>query len=329
MAGIACARALASRGVEVEVLDRGHRIGGRMALRETDGHPVDIGASYLTVSEPGFAAVVADWHRRGVARPWTDTFHLSDGGRLRGTTTGPVRWAAPAGLRTLVEDLAAGLTVRHPAEVDLVEPLPGGGWRVRVQGGRERVADAVVLAVPDPQAARVLPGELAWSWSPAGPWPWEPVVSVAARWEHRWWPDIDGVFVDAAGASVVDWVADDGRRRGDGEPVLVAHSTADAARRWLADPDAAVTPVLADVARALGVRGPVPVPRWTHVQRWGFARPVRPRPAPPFALRPHGLGVCGDAWGSKSRVEAAWTSGTGLGAALAATLGAPVATGLD
>jgi hypothetical protein len=332
ISGIACARELRRRGVEVEVLDRGQRLGGRMALRETDGHVVDIGASYLTVSAPAFAAVVDDWKGRGLARPWTDTFHLSDGRALTGTTAGPVRWAAPAGLRALVEDLAEGLPVRHPVEVERVDPEPGGGWRVRATDRADRVADAVVLAMPDPQAARLLPEPLALSWAvggAAGAWPWEPVVSVSAHWDRRWWPDLDGVFVDASGGGVVEWVADDGRRRGDGAPVLVAHSTAAAARDWLANPDAARGPVLAATAAALGVAGPVPAPRWCHVQRWGFARPARTRPAPPFALRPDGLGVCGDAWGDRSRVEAAWSSGTGLGAALAAALGATDPAGLD
>ncbi|MGF1662218.1 MAG: hypothetical protein ACFCVG_07060, partial [Kineosporiaceae bacterium] len=78
-----------------------------------------------------------------------------------------------------------------------------------------------------------------------------------------------------------------------------------------------------------GVAGPVPAPRWCHVQRWGYARPDRPRPAPPFALSAEGLGVCGDAWGDRSRVEGAWSSGTGLGAALAAALEATPPAGLD
>ncbi|MGF1662288.1 MAG: NAD(P)/FAD-dependent oxidoreductase, partial [Kineosporiaceae bacterium] len=260
ISGIACARELRRRGVAVEVLDRGQRLGGRMALRETEGHVVDIGASYVTVSGAGFAAVVDDWKGRGLARPWTDTFHVSDGRSLTGTTTGPVRWAAPAGLRALVEDLADGLPVRRPVEVERVEPRPGGGWRVRAAGEADRQVDAVVLAMPDPQAARILPEPLAWSWAdgdggpgPGGPgeaaaWPWEPVVSVSARWDRRWWPDLDGAFVDAPGGGTVEWVADDGRRRGDGVPVLVAHSSAGAARRWLADPDAAAAPVLAAAA---------------------------------------------------------------------------------
>src|SRR5919199_3224902 len=78
ISGVACARALRAAGVPVRVLDRGRRVGGRMALRRERlagvEHIVDIGASYFTVSDPAFAAVVDDWRTRGLAREWTDTF---------------------------------------------------------------------------------------------------------------------------------------------------------------------------------------------------------------------------------------------------------------
>ena len=69
LAGVACARTLREAGQSVVLLDRGRRIGGRMASRRLDDRAVDLGASYLTVSDPEFGAVVDDWQRRGLARP--------------------------------------------------------------------------------------------------------------------------------------------------------------------------------------------------------------------------------------------------------------------
>ena len=54
ISGVACARALSEAGLAVRVLDRGRRIGGRMASRSVDGRPVDIGASYVTASDACF-----------------------------------------------------------------------------------------------------------------------------------------------------------------------------------------------------------------------------------------------------------------------------------
>ena len=103
LAGVACARELRAAGRSVRILDRGRRPGGRMASRrllDVD-RPVDLGASYFTVSDPGFAAVVDDWQARGLAAPWTDTFCVLEDGGTR-TTSGAMRWGAPGSLRSLV-----------------------------------------------------------------------------------------------------------------------------------------------------------------------------------------------------------------------------------
>ena len=112
ISGVAAARALTDGGLPVVVLDRGKRIGGRMASRRTDGRVVDTGASYFTVSDDRFDAVVQGWATRGLARQWTDTFVAAHDGELE-PKSGPVRWGAGAGLRSLVEDLADGLDVRE------------------------------------------------------------------------------------------------------------------------------------------------------------------------------------------------------------------------
>jgi hypothetical protein len=164
--------------------------------------------------------------------------------------------------------------------------------------------------MPDPQARRLLaPGTAGRLLDDR---PWEPSLAVVLGWPERRWPaDLHGAFVHDDPA--VTWVADDGDRRGDGAPVLVAHTTAELAAAHLEDPDAAAGPVAAAVGRALGIGGP---PAWTTVHRWTFARPAEAR-SEPFALA-DGIGLCGDGWSAPSRVQAAWTSGTALGRALLA-----------
>ncbi|MGY1812881.1 NAD(P)/FAD-dependent oxidoreductase [Blastococcus sp. SYSU D00820] len=301
IAGLACARAMAERGATPRVLDRGRRPGGRLASRTMHGRPVDLGASYLT-AEPGtaFAAVVAGWTARGLARPWTDTFAVAGPGGVEGRTTGPLRYAAPGGLRSLAVDLADGLDVCQEHAVERIGPGP------TVDGDP---APAVALALPDPQARRLLDDATAAAL--LGDRAWEPALAVVLGFDRREWPaDLHGAFVN--GDDDLAWVADDGDRRGDGAPVLVAHTTPRLARAHLGDPGAAVPVVAAAVARALGV---TTAPAWTAVHRWTFARPAEPRPEP-FGLR-DGIGACGDGWSAPSRVAAAWTSGDALGRALA------------
>ena len=313
ISGIACARALLGSRVDVTVLDRGHRLGGRMATRTMrgtglpyDGRVVDVGAAFLTAQDPGFLEVVEGWSARGLLRPWTDTLEVVDVEGTRSTTTGPLRYAAPAGLRSLVEDLAADLpVVVGPREVAEVA-RDGEGWSVDGD-----TVDAVVLAMPGPQALDLLPEA-----HPARARleePWGPVLALVAAYDDACWPRFDAMFVN--GWPDLAFVADDGRRRGDGAPVLVAHSTGELAAAHLDDPSGA-TPTLVDaLTRAVGASAP---PRWTEVRRWSLARPLEAA-LDPFFLDA-GLGLCGDAWGRTPRVETAWLSGDSLGRQLAAAL---------
>ena len=211
IAGAACAAALAGGGIEVSLLDRGRAPGGRLASPELHGRRTDLGAAYFTVRDEQFGAVVADWTARGLVRPWTDTVAvLSPDGHER--KAGPVRHAAPGGLRSLVRDLlpedaTAGREVASLSELD---------------------HDAVVLAMPDPQAARVLRtrrGSLG-------------RLRAGDRGRRRLaravWEDLEAAFVN--NDPDITLIADDGARRGDGAPVLVVHTTAERARRHLGAP---------------------------------------------------------------------------------------------
>jgi predicted NAD/FAD-dependent oxidoreductase len=304
ISGVACGRALQDAGVPVRVLDRGRRIGGRMASRRIDDRAVDLGASYLTVSDPAFEQVVEAWRAAGLAEPWTDTFHVVAAGEEPRPKPGPVRWRAPGALRSLVEDLAAPLDVQQAAVEQVTRDDDGV---LRVDG---EVARAVVLAMPDPQARTLLGdglGALTGDLDRA----WEPVLALVARFAERTW-DLDGAFVN--GDDDVAWVADDGRRRGDDAPVLVAHTTPERAARHLDDPDAATAPLVAALRRVLVLPEPIDA----VVKRWSLARPVGERTAP-YLLDERLVGVCGDGWGTP-KVEGAWLSGHALGLALAGRL---------
>ena len=170
-------------------------------------------------------------------------------------------------------------------------------------------ADAVVLAMPDPQARRLLADG-----SPAAAEldgrEWRPVIAVAAGWARREWPPMTAAFVNDH--PVLSLVADDGDRRGDGAPVLVAHTVADVARRYDACPGRRRRP---------GARRPAPPAGPAVRSASGPTRTAGGSPRPPqnrdatFHLGDDGIGLAGDGWGSP-RIETAWRSGTDLARAL-------------
>jgi len=157
--------------------------------------------------------------------------------------------------------------------------------------------DAVVLAMPGPQALRLdPPAAIA---DAARAQAWEPVLTAVCAYRKRVWPGFHGAFVNDHPALAT--VCDDGDRRGDRAPVLVAHSTAGFARPRLADPGAAADDLGAAVTDLLGLdeRPEVQVHRWTYAQ---------PRPGTaPFATDGR-VWLAGDAFG-RPRVQTAWLSG--------------------
>jgi renalase len=298
ISGASCANVLRGHGIAVDVIERGRAPGGRMASPTLHGRRVDIGAAYFTAKEPEFVALVDGWANRGLVREWTDTLDVfSADGHSR--ASGPMRYAARDGLRSLVraalpDDIRSGDAVGALDELD---------------------HDAVVLAMPDSQAARLAPGAADWV-------TYDPVIAVVAAWPQRCWTIADAAFInDDADLTIV---ADDGARRGDGAAVLVAHTTARRASAHLERPGDAVPHALDALQRLLGVG---PDPEWTHAHRWTFAKPAGTHGDNAFGLTSWGgrpLGLCGDSWcpSGAPRIESAWLSGQRLGTALVAQLAA-------
>jgi renalase len=262
IAGLACARELVDAGLPTRVLERCDRVGGRLASERIDDRWVDTGAAYLTADDPAFSGRLQTWRIDGLARPWTDT--------LRGQQGPPtVRWAAPGGLGSLAADLARELDVTWGVTV---HELPS--------------ADAVVLAMPGPQALRIADLAAAREQS------WSPVVTAVLTYPRRVWEDFSGAFVNDH--PVLATVCDDGDRRGDRAPVLVAHSAGPVE----GDPG----PIM---AKAVGELLDIPDEPQVTIRHWPFASP---RPGHGLFARQGNVYLCGDAFG-KPRVQTAWLSG--------------------
>ena len=173
----------------------------------------------------------------------------------------------------------------------------------------EAPVDAVALCMPGPQARRVCEA------MPDDPIPWEPVIAVTCVFDRRHWIELDGVFVNDD--PVITWIADDGSRRGDDAPVLVAHVHPVLSARHLDDPGSVIPAAVAAVQRVLGIAA---YPEWVDVHRWSFAKPLAAAEAGHWLHDEVDLGLAGDAWSGGPRVEAAWLSGRSLGRALAGRL---------
>jgi renalase len=284
------------------VVNKGRKIGGRMASRvvrdsgtEYDGRIFDIGASYFTVSDPEFQQHVHEMLDRGIVSAWTDTFHVADDTGILGVKVGPMRYSAPKGIRSVVEYLAEGIEVIE-GEVEELDAV------------NERVA----LCMPTPQAAKILPRA-----SELNPAAWEPVIVVSMLFAEKSWQDFDGIFDNST--SAVTWIANDGSRRGDHAPALVAHVHPVLSSHHLSDPSGVIPFAVSAVQKILGC---VSEPAWTSAHRWTFAKPVEGTTLsePLFYTGPRDeIFMAGDSYSDRPRVEAGWISGSALGNYLVGT----------
>jgi predicted NAD/FAD-dependent oxidoreductase len=283
IAGLACARELIDAGIPARVVEAAPVVGGRLASMRIDGRYADIGAAYITADDPAFRGRLDSWRVAGLAEPWTDTLVVFDGTGSH-QAAGPMRWSAPAGLRSLAEDLARELDLTLGTEITT---LPGE-------------ADVVVLAMPGPQAARLT--EMA----AAHEQRWSPVLAAVLTYPQRSWADFRGAFVNDH--PVLATLCDDGDRRGDRAPVLVAHSTGAFARPRLADPAAAAD----DLAAAVGELLRIDEKPRVYVHRWTWAQP---EPVQGLFAQQGNVYLAGDAFG-RPRVQTAWRSGRAVARAI-------------
>ena len=159
ISGISAAHKLIENNCAVTIFDQGKNPGGRLSLRSLRNipfvnRPVDVGAAYFTISDPIFQNKVDAWQQLDLVHKWTDTFHVFSDYEIT-TTTGPMRYATKNGLRSLaIHELAEltklGVKVLQERKI---EKVISKSKSVMVDNEE---FDAVVLAMPGIQAARIL-----------------------------------------------------------------------------------------------------------------------------------------------------------------------------
>lgn len=311
LAGLAAARQLRAAGCEVELYDKGRRPGGRLATRHGDAGDFDHGAQFCTARDPVFAAQVDDWQRRGLAAEWAGPFRtLHDGAFGPDPRPGQRRFVGVPGMSALASDLAEGLAVASAVRVVGVRRA-AGGWRLGTADGVQHGPfDELLLALPPPQAAPLLPAGDPFAAALAA-LRLEPCLAALVRFAAPL-PALNG------GTFVVDpelaWVAHDGGKPGrGGAPTFVLHGTSAFSRHHLvAEPAAVGRALLAALRRALGARLPAVADCTVH--RWRYALPADTALG---ELRDpaRGIAAAGD-FARGGRVEGAFCSGVAAATAI-------------
>ncbi len=292
VAGLTAARTLRAAGRSPRVLDKGRSIGGRLASRQTrEGPAFDHGAQYVTARLDGFAQELSLAAATGTAAVWE-------------TAKGRARYVGMPAMNSLAGHFAGDAEVELGVEVTSLRAGPDG-WTVATTEGEEAF-ETVLLAVPAPQAVRLLGDhplverlrqvEMA------------PCLTLMAAFE----PGPPAPFTSREDRTAdLAWVAHDGGKPGrEAAATFVAHAGEDWSRAHLeADKDEIARLMLPLLCDAIG--RPDEEARLLRGHRWRYARVTAPLGAPCIADHSGTLLLGGD-WCLGARVEAAWQSGIAL-----------------
>jgi predicted NAD/FAD-dependent oxidoreductase len=318
IAGLACARELASAGRRILVLERARGVGGRCATRRVEGQPVDFGVAFLHGRDPEFLAALEQ-----VPAERLDGWPVAIAGAGRPCqpsvfSPGERRLAFAEGVTAFPKHLAAGLEVRLRTTVTALETA-GAKVRLRLQDGPAIEADEVVLALAAEQAHELLgtvPGALHEIEGARGLLSLtrsQPCLALIAAYAPTTpAPPWHALF--PADSRVLQLISHDSSKRPHAGMLAIvyqAHARWSAAR--LEDPDWPVE-LLREATRLLGAWAAVPAV--TEAHRWRWARNDRSAElsGPLLLTLPGGgrLGVCGDRFAPGAGLEAAWRSGRAM-----------------
>lgn len=290
VAGLACARRLADRGIATTLFDKGRRPGGRLSTLSLDGFAWDFGAQCFTASDPLFAEQVAHWTSTGLVARWP---------------SGPDAPYVPVPrMSALVEGLCEGMDIRQGAQVQRIEG-DAGAWWLAGPDFREGPFDAIVVAVPAEQAAALLSlHDLDMAREAA-------MIRSTPCWTLMAGFDQPLNLPDriATGREIAFAARNNSKPgRDTGESWVVQASADWSAQNLERDRDDVAADLLLLFAGATGSN--LPAPSFAKAHRWRFALPIGRRGGPLWNDELH-MGACGD-WCMDGQIEGAWLSGVTL-----------------
>lgn len=304
LSGLACATQLQAAGWKVSVFDKSRGPSGRMSTRRGEDWQCDHGAQYFTARDPRFQAEVARWQAEGVASLWNPRLAVLGDEDLHSASpdlqrfVGVPRMTAPGHFLASALPLVLQCTVTEIAKT-------GQGWRISTQeqGWQPDCFDALVLAVPAPQAAPLLGSAAPDFAALASQANMRACWALMLRYDAPLQLPFDAAFINQG---PLRWVACEQSKPGRpaGPETWLLHATA----LWSqANVEAEPQWVAAALLDAFAELGAPPPQGWT-AHRWRYADTE-----PAFKLghcwnSELQIGLCGD-WLNGGKVEGAWLSG--------------------
>lgn len=266
VAGLMAGRILAAAGRDVLILDKGRRIGGRMASRREAGLLFNHGAQFVTAHSPVFADICADAAAKGVMEIWPET------GR-------DTAYSGRPSMRDFASFIGAELPVHQQIEVTEIHQLDRGGFTLHTEHTDPYHCQHLLVTAPAPQTARLLQAlspELANSAVSAQ---YAPCWTVMAGLDRI----PEGVKPVLSNTDIIGWASCEASRPGaQASGAITIQANATYSQKFLeSEPEIVIADLLAAFAKQ---QNNLPL-EWTYqrAHRWRYAKVTRPAsPDAPF-----------------------------------------------
>ncbi|MBW4441744.1 MAG: FAD-dependent oxidoreductase [Plectolyngbya sp. WJT66-NPBG17] len=312
MAGLSCAQSLQQAGYKVVVIDKSRGLGGRMATRRLQRTHADHGVCYLKPKSPQFQELLNQLVDRKVIRVWTDTIHkLDEQGKVQSPQRQAPCYAATNGITAIAKFLSIGLTLRLNHRVERIEARDG--WQLHCEAGEVISANAIVIAIPAPQAAIVCESIDQDFVEQLKAIEYSPCISAIAVYPIERQAEVEKLgwkAIICPSDPDLGWIGIDSTKQlNPVQPAIVIQSNAHFATQYLDDPD------LQQVGERLLHRAAELTEQWftsaevLQVQRWRYAFPTNPISDKYLAANTVHPLVCTGDWCGGNRVESAFQAG--------------------
>ncbi|HEX7028320.1 MAG TPA: FAD-dependent oxidoreductase [Gammaproteobacteria bacterium] len=307
MAGMSCAIALGREIPSITVFEKSRAAGGRMKSRQHDDCQFDCGAQYFTVRTPVFERQIEQWREQWLVDEWKGWLVDLHEGEALSREDGVKRYLGRPYMHSCVEDMAALCDVRYRVQVARVEHRRKA-WRLfDAQDQALGAFDALVVAVPAPEAVPLLEAVPALS-TVAASVDMTPCWSVMLSFEESLQLGFDGAFLVAPKLS---WAARNSSKpeRGERESWILHGSPEWSEANMDLEAVEVIEALLKGMEQACGRRFPMPV--HADAKLWRYALPVNPLGESCLYDSELRIGACGD-WCNVARVEGAYLSGLNM-----------------
>ena len=309
IAGLACAKELKDKGLNVLVLEKGRGIGGRMSSRRYDSNQgtarFDHGAQYINVrSHEGRQSIEAGC-QDGYLKTWFDHLHYLNGTIDERPAT---RYIGSTGMNQQLKAWANDLTVLTKQRVNQVTTTTNG-FRVKTESKQTIEAQQVVVTAPIPQALELTEGHLTEAESrQLKSVEYAPCLSLMVQLDGPSGMKEPGGFKSNEEESVIGWLADNHVKGISERPGALTIQGSPAYSEEAFDaPEETITNTLWEAAKPHITNHTI---LETRLQRWRYSLCTKGLESPYLQLQnASGLFVCGDAFGGAGKVETALLSG--------------------